>query len=84
MAIVREGEGYLAVENVPLLDSSLPIATSLDPLKNNTFRITRFDLKKKKKKEIDLQKRYVIRIRTMKWIEIIIELRRARFTLKKN
>lgn len=50
MAIVREGEGYLAVENVPLLDSSLPIATSLDPLKNNTFRITRFDLKKKKKK----------------------------------
>lgn len=51
MAIVREGEGYLAVENVPLLDSSLPIATSLDPLKNTAFRITRFDLKKKKKKE---------------------------------
>ena len=63
MAIVREGEGYLAVENVPLLDSSLPIATSLDPLKNTAFRITRFDLKKKKKKErkkIDPQKRYVI------------------------
>ena len=62
MAIVREGEGYLAVENVPLLDSSLPIATSLDPLKNTAFRITRFDLKKKKKerKKIDPQKRYVI------------------------